>query len=78
MRTNTSRIMTSFSDLPHDADSPTYPTNEAMGEYLQRYAELFDLTSRVRMKTPVRELRRGANHAGLCEPMPARSNSTRS
>ncbi|MCU1226078.1 MAG: putative flavoprotein involved in transport [Edaphobacter sp.] len=63
MRTNTSRIMTSFSDLPHDADSPTYPTNEAMGEYLQRYAELFDLTSRVRMKTPVRELRRGANHA---------------
>ena len=36
MRTNTSRIMTSFSDLPHNADSPIYPTNEAMGEYLQR------------------------------------------
>jgi dimethylaniline monooxygenase (N-oxide forming) len=58
MRTNTSRIMTSFSDLPHDASSPTYPTNEAMGEYLERYAEMFDLTRCIRLKTPVRELRR--------------------
>ena len=58
MRTNTSRIMTSFSDLPHDAGTPTYPTNEAMGEYLQRYAEMFDLTRHIRLKTPVRELRR--------------------
>ena len=65
MRTNTSRIMTSFSDLPHNADSPIYPTNEAMGEYLQRYAALFDLTSRVRLKTPVRELRRDANSAWI-------------
>ena len=39
MRTNTSRINTSFSDLPHDTASPTYPTNEAMGDYLQRYAD---------------------------------------
>jgi dimethylaniline monooxygenase (N-oxide forming) len=31
MRTNTSRIMTSFSDLPHYAGCPTYPTNEEMG-----------------------------------------------
>ena len=61
MRTNTSRIMTSFSDLPHGAGTPTYPTNEAMGEYLKRYAEMFDLTRRVRLKTPVRELRRDAD-----------------
>jgi dimethylaniline monooxygenase (N-oxide forming) len=61
MRTNTSRIMTAFSDLPHDAGSPTYPTNEAMGEYLERYAEMFDLTRRIRLKTPVRELRRDAD-----------------
>lgn len=53
MRTNTSRIMTAFSDLPHDANSPTYPTNEAMGEYLQRYAEQFDLIRHIRFKTPV-------------------------
>jgi hypothetical protein len=32
MRTNTSRIITSFSDLPHDAGTPTYPTNEAIGD----------------------------------------------
>jgi hypothetical protein len=61
MRTNTSRIMTSFSDLPHDADTPTYPTNEAMGKYLERYAEMFDLTPCVRLKTPVRELLRDAD-----------------
>ena len=61
MRTNTSRITTCFSDLSHDAGSPTYPTNEAMGEYLQRYAEQFDLTRHVRLKTPVRELRRDAD-----------------
>jgi thioredoxin reductase len=58
MRTNTSRIMTAFSDLPHDTCSPTYPTNEAMGEYLERYAKMFDLTQRIRLKTPVRELGR--------------------
>jgi dimethylaniline monooxygenase (N-oxide forming) len=61
MRTNTSRILTSFSDLPHDPDSPTFPTNQAVGEYLQRYAELFDLGRCVQLKTPVRELRRDAD-----------------
>ena len=58
MRTNTSRIMTSFSDLPHDPRSPTYPTNQAMGDYLQRYADLFNLMPHIRLNTPVRELRR--------------------
>jgi len=61
LRTNTSRIMTAFSDLPHLPDSPTFPTNQAMGEYLERYAELFGLTPNVRLKTPVRELSRDAN-----------------
>jgi hypothetical protein len=65
MRTNTSRIMTAFSDLPHDANSPTYPTNEAMGEYLQRYAEQFDLIRHIRFKTPVRELRREADRGWI-------------
>lgn len=62
MRTNTSRILTAFSDLPHDAALPTYLANEAIGEYLERYAELFDLASRIRLKTPVRALRRDADH----------------
>ncbi len=61
MRTNTSRIMTSFSDLPHYAGCPTYPTNEEMGEYLHRYAETFDLIPHIHLKTPVRELRRDAD-----------------
>jgi hypothetical protein len=32
-----------------------------MGEYLERYAKMFDLTRRIRFKTPVRELRRDAD-----------------
>jgi hypothetical protein len=56
MRTNTSRIMTSFSDLPHDDSTPTYPTNTAMGEYLERYARQFDLLPSIRFGAPVREL----------------------
>jgi dimethylaniline monooxygenase (N-oxide forming) len=60
MRTNTSRIMTSFSDLPHYACCPTYPTNEEMGEYLQRYAETSDLVPHIRLNSPVRALRRDA------------------
>lgn len=65
MRTNTSRIMTSFSDLPHHAGCPTYPTNEAVGEYLHRYADKFDLSPRIRLKSAVRELRRDANRGYL-------------
>ncbi len=56
MRTNTSHIMTCFSDLPHDDATPTYPTNTAMGQYLERYARQFDLIPLVRFNTPVREL----------------------
>jgi dimethylaniline monooxygenase (N-oxide forming) len=56
MRTNTSRILTAFSDLPHQVDSPTYPTNQMVRKYLQRYVEIFDLTPHIRLKTPVREL----------------------
>ncbi|HEY1216146.1 MAG TPA: NAD(P)-binding domain-containing protein [Bryobacteraceae bacterium] len=58
MRTNTSRILTAFSDLPHSVGSQTYPTNQMVREYLQRYLEMFDLTPQVRLKTPVRELSR--------------------
>jgi hypothetical protein len=61
MRTNTSRILTSFSDLPHDSGSPAYPTNQAMGAYLRKYADLFDLTPCIRLRSAVRELRRDAS-----------------
>jgi dimethylaniline monooxygenase (N-oxide forming) len=65
MRTNTSRITTCFSDLPHDVGSPTYLTSEAMGEYLQRYAEQFDLTRHIRLKTAVGEFRRDGDHGWI-------------
>jgi dimethylaniline monooxygenase (N-oxide forming) len=61
MRTNTSRIMTAFSDLPHEPGTPTYPSNQRMAEYLERYAEKFDLTRRVRLNTSVSEVRRDAD-----------------
>jgi dimethylaniline monooxygenase (N-oxide forming) len=58
MRTNTSRVMTAFSDLPHEHGTPTYPSNQRMGQYLERYAEKFDLMRRVRLNTPVSNVRR--------------------
>jgi hypothetical protein len=61
MRTNTSRILTCFSDLSHDSGSPVYPTSQAMGDYLRKYADLFDLTPRIRLRSAVRELRRDAS-----------------
>jgi dimethylaniline monooxygenase (N-oxide forming) len=61
MRTNTSRIMTAFSDLPHEPGIPTYPSNQCMAGYLERYAETFDLTRRIRLNTPVLEVRRDAD-----------------
>jgi cation diffusion facilitator CzcD-associated flavoprotein CzcO len=53
MRTNTSRILTAFSDLPHADDANVYPSNQFIGEYLRAYAERFSLTSRVRVRAPV-------------------------
>ncbi|VTU21531.1 putative oxidoreductase CzcO [Variovorax sp. PBS-H4] len=57
MRTNTSRVLTQFSDLPHAPGLATYPSNREIGEYLQRYAARFDLPARTRLNTPVREIR---------------------
>jgi dimethylaniline monooxygenase (N-oxide forming) len=59
MRTNTSRILTAFSDLPHANGSHVYPPNQSIREYLHAYAERFSLTSRVRLRTPVVGLERG-------------------
>lgn len=51
MRTNTSRIMTAFSDLDHTPSTATYPTAAEMGAYLKRYADRFGLTARIRFRT---------------------------
>lgn len=56
MRTNTSRVMTAFSDLPHPPGTPAYPTAEQIGVYLRRYAEHFDLLEDIRFRTRVVEI----------------------
>src|SRR6476469_9853078 len=71
MHTNTSRILTSFSDLDHDSD-PVFPSNRAMLAYLQRYAEIFALTPRIRLGTRVDNLSRSergwlVEHSGTTE-----------
>jgi dimethylaniline monooxygenase (N-oxide forming) len=52
MHTNTSRIMTAFSDLEHECDR-VYPSNRDILDYLHRYAETFGLTARIRLGTRV-------------------------
>ena len=52
MHTNTSRIMTAFSDLEHETDL-VYPSNCNILDYLHRYADMFGLTSRIRFGTRV-------------------------
>jgi dimethylaniline monooxygenase (N-oxide forming) len=58
MHTNTSRILTAFSDLA-PAGRVVFPHNRAVQAYLHRYAETFGLIPRIRFTTPVTGLRRG-------------------
>ena len=71
MHTNTSRVMTAFSDLEHESGL-VYPSNRDILDYLHRYAEKFSLTSRIRFGTRVELLRRDdagwlVSHAGADE-----------
>jgi dimethylaniline monooxygenase (N-oxide forming) len=63
MRTNTSRVMTAFSDLPHPVVVPPYPTGEQLGAYLEQYANLFGLLERTRLRTRVERVDRTADGA---------------
>ncbi len=56
MRTNTSRVMTAFSDLPHPPGTAAYPTAEQIGAYLRRYAEQFAVLEDARFRTRVEEV----------------------
>jgi dimethylaniline monooxygenase (N-oxide forming) len=53
MHTNTSRLMTSFSDFPHRDEGPLYASNQRMHTYLQAYARHFELDSALRLRTCV-------------------------
>ncbi|WP_370073679.1 NAD(P)-binding domain-containing protein [Sinorhizobium fredii] len=65
MRTNTSRIMTAFSDLDHAPGTPTYVRQEEMLNYLERYAFTFGLLPHLRLGTRVEWLERTAEGAWL-------------
>jgi cation diffusion facilitator CzcD-associated flavoprotein CzcO len=49
----TSRPRTEFAEHPMPPDTPDYPARDAVGEYLESYAERFGLLDRVRLSTPV-------------------------
>ncbi len=59
MRTNTSRMMTAFSDAPPPSDSEIYPLAEQVQAYLRRYASDFGVTERIRFSTPVNAVEPG-------------------
>ena len=67
MVTNTSRVMTAFSDLDHPEGTPTYPTREAIHAYLVEYAETFGLLQRIRFGTRIERLSRDGAGAWLLE-----------
>ncbi|HET8697951.1 MAG TPA: NAD(P)/FAD-dependent oxidoreductase, partial [Gammaproteobacteria bacterium] len=56
MRTNTSRVVTCFSDLPHADGVPLYPHNRDMHAYLRRYAREHGLDRRIELRTRVVEV----------------------
>ncbi|WP_205876982.1 flavin-containing monooxygenase [Mycobacterium camsae] len=71
MRTNSSRVLTAFSDLAPETTS-AYPSNPEILDYLRRYADTFELTPRIRFGTRVDRLRRAddgwlLSHSGTAE-----------
>ncbi|RAV09783.1 dimethylaniline monooxygenase [Mycolicibacterium sp. GF69] len=61
MHTNTSRVLTAFSDLD-PGPGAVFPANHEILRYLHRYAEMFDLPGRIRFAAPVTSIRRGDGH----------------
>jgi thioredoxin reductase len=59
MHTNTSRMMTAFSDLAAPAEHPLHPAAEQIAAYLHSYAEEFDIPRHVRLGTEVRHVQPG-------------------
>jgi dimethylaniline monooxygenase (N-oxide forming) len=59
MRTNTSRVLTAFSDLDHPASANVYPSQVDILAYLQGYAETAGLKPHLRLSTRVEALDRG-------------------
>jgi hypothetical protein len=72
MYTNTSRVLTAFSDLEPETDA-VFPSNQAILAYLHRYADSFGVSSRIRVGTRVEHVSRSdggwlVGHSGISEP----------
>src|ERR1700712_698565 len=59
MRTNTSRMMTAFSDQAPPAEHELFPLAEQVQAYLRRYADSFGVIDQIRFRAPVTEVDRG-------------------
>jgi dimethylaniline monooxygenase (N-oxide forming) len=64
MPTNTSRVMTCFSDFQHEPDTVVYPSEQEMLSYLQRYAAHFDLMPHIRVRTRIELIERDSSGSG--------------
>lgn len=56
LRTNTSKQVTAFSDVPFPRDAATYPSWQVVEEYLRGYAKAFDLLPMIRFGCRVHAL----------------------
>jgi len=64
MVTNTSRLLTCFSDLAPKPGTPLFPSNADILAYLKRYARTFDILSQVRFNTRVELIDRDSDGGG--------------
>lgn len=53
MRTNTSRVLTAFSDLEYPEGTPIYPTTKEVWAYLEAYADKTGIAGTFRLQTSV-------------------------
>ena len=65
MRTNTSRAMTRFSDVDHLDGAAVYPSRDEILAYLERYADKFGLTPKIRCGTRVERLEQASGGGWL-------------
>ena len=58
MHTNTSRVMTAFSDLDYPSGTPVYPSNRQVRDYLDEYRRRFAPHAHVQLDSTVTSIRR--------------------
>jgi dimethylaniline monooxygenase (N-oxide forming) len=66
LRTNTSKLVTAFSDFPFPDDYPDFPTRAQFLEYLRAYADHFNLLPHIRFSTQVESVRPAPGGDGWC------------